>query len=198
MIRFFTYQDDNSDKFWEIEVDSEEQKVKYGRTGTRGQTKTKIYETPEHCNSDSIKLINEKIRKGYKEVFQSNSMPDEIIFEEIGGCSGVVRFDEDSNMTLFIIDMPFFNDENDIPIENDDDFPELDEFENIIAKFIGKPVLRDDREVFILEKFTFKDIGKLKDFIENYWTYRDNAVRAYSEDLFQSIVEVRNRRLLKS
>lgn len=49
-----------------------------------------------------------------------------------------------------IVDMPPFYDGNGNSIEGDDEFPEVDEFEDLIAEFTGVAVVRDDREVFII------------------------------------------------
>lgn len=65
--RMFTYQDDKSDKFWEITVNDCEVTVRYGRTGTNGQTNVKSFANSTKAQEHSDKLIEEKTEKGYEE-----------------------------------------------------------------------------------------------------------------------------------
>ena len=66
--RRFQFTDDGSDKFWEIEMIGNDVTVRYGRTGTNGQTKTKAFSNPEAAAKHTAKLIAEKTEKGYAEV----------------------------------------------------------------------------------------------------------------------------------
>ena len=63
----FRFQQGSSDKFWKIAVSDGEMIVTFGRTGTRGSTVVKIFETPERAKREAAKLIAEKVRKGYVE-----------------------------------------------------------------------------------------------------------------------------------
>ncbi len=65
--RHFTFQDDKSDKFWEISVDDCEVTVRYGRTGSNGQTNTKSFASATKAHEHAEKLIKEKTEKGYVE-----------------------------------------------------------------------------------------------------------------------------------
>ncbi|MGL4631321.1 MAG: WGR domain-containing protein [Leadbetterella sp.] len=71
MIRFFMFQDDTSHKFWEINVLENKQSISFGRVGSVGTLKEKVFETPELCLADSLKVINEKVKKGYLEIEKS-------------------------------------------------------------------------------------------------------------------------------
>ena len=42
--RRFEYQDDKSSKFWEVTQDGGTVTVRYGKTGTAGQTQEKVFE----------------------------------------------------------------------------------------------------------------------------------------------------------
>ncbi len=64
--RRFEFEDKTSSKFWEIELRGNEHVVRFGRTGTEGQTKTKAFATEEAARRDSEQLIAEKTRKGYR------------------------------------------------------------------------------------------------------------------------------------
>ncbi len=57
-----------SEKFWEITVAGREYSVRYGRIGTRGREMTKRLDEPDQAARQADRLINQKIKKGYKEV----------------------------------------------------------------------------------------------------------------------------------
>ncbi|AJP73654.1 AAA domain-containing protein [Sphingomonas hengshuiensis] len=63
----FRFQQASSDKFWKIAVSGGEMTVIFGRTGTKGSTVVKVFETPERAKREAAKLIAEKVRKGYLE-----------------------------------------------------------------------------------------------------------------------------------
>ncbi|MCL8268055.1 WGR domain-containing protein [Leptospira weilii] len=63
-----TYQDDKSDKFWNIEVSGTSFTITYGKTGTSGQTQTKGFDSEEKCLKEAQKLLSEKLKKGYVEI----------------------------------------------------------------------------------------------------------------------------------
>ena len=67
MKRCFIFQDGNSQKFWNIEVDGSGFVVTYGKLGTAGQTSEKSFGSEEKCQKEADKLIAEKTRKGYVE-----------------------------------------------------------------------------------------------------------------------------------
>jgi predicted DNA-binding WGR domain protein len=45
-MRKFKFVDDQSDKFWNLELSGSSYTVSYGRIGTKGQSKTKDFGTP--------------------------------------------------------------------------------------------------------------------------------------------------------
>lgn len=57
----------NSSKFWEIAVDGSVLTVRFGKIGTNGQTTVKDRGTPEAAETEAIKLISSKVKKGYVE-----------------------------------------------------------------------------------------------------------------------------------
>ncbi|EMM95573.1 WGR domain protein [Leptospira interrogans serovar Zanoni str. LT2156] len=67
MKHYLTFQDDKSDKFWQIEVSENSFTVTYGKTGTSGQTQIKTFDDKEICLKEAKKLISEKLKKGYVE-----------------------------------------------------------------------------------------------------------------------------------
>lgn len=64
----FHFRQGSSDKFWKIAVTGTETIVVFGRTGTKGSTVTKSFDTPERARREATKLIAEKVRKGYIEM----------------------------------------------------------------------------------------------------------------------------------
>jgi len=61
------YIDDNSDKFWNIKTNETDVIITYGKNGTAGTTLLKKFETVEIAEKEALKLISEKIKKGYSE-----------------------------------------------------------------------------------------------------------------------------------
>lgn len=68
MKRCFIYQDEKSQKFWNIDIGDTTFSVNYGRLGTQGQTQEKSFANAEDCQKAAQKAIDEKIKKGYTEV----------------------------------------------------------------------------------------------------------------------------------
>ena len=67
-MRRFEFSDSTSNKFWEVDVKSKTLNVTFGKIGTKGQSKTKDFATPENAKAEMEKLIKEKTGKGYVEV----------------------------------------------------------------------------------------------------------------------------------
>ncbi len=66
--RRFEATEGGSSKFWEVKVEGEQQIVRFGRIGTDGQEKEKDFDSEREAKSDTKKLIEEKMKKGYVEV----------------------------------------------------------------------------------------------------------------------------------
>jgi predicted DNA-binding WGR domain protein len=66
--REFEFSDGKSEKFWNVELVGSSHTVHYGRKGTKGQTRTKDFATPEAAQKSYDKLITQKTKKGYVEV----------------------------------------------------------------------------------------------------------------------------------
>jgi uncharacterized protein (TIGR02996 family) len=67
MMRTFQYSDAKSNKFWDIEVSGDSFTVTYGKVGSKGQTQTKTFPSPDKAQAAADKLIAEKLGKGYRE-----------------------------------------------------------------------------------------------------------------------------------
>ncbi|MFY7908627.1 MAG: WGR domain-containing protein [Emticicia sp.] len=78
MKRYFLFKDDSSHKFWEIHVENNKHIIFFGRVGSTGTTKEKAFADNASCHSDSLKLIKEKLKKGYVEIDKSLKIDDAI------------------------------------------------------------------------------------------------------------------------
>ena len=107
--------------------------------------------------------------------------PDDIIVQKLevgdfGGARPGLTLRESGNAYL-IVEMPPFHDGDGNDIDGDEDFPELMVFEKLMADYVGTPVIRDDREVFIIRKANPEILRKVKEFMENYWTLRKDQYK---------------------
>ena len=62
---YLEYRDEQSEKFWQINIEGCSHTVTFGRIGTKGQSKTKSFASVEECEKDAAKLIQSKKAKGY-------------------------------------------------------------------------------------------------------------------------------------
>ena len=67
MKRCFIFQDGNSQKFWNIEIEETSFTVTFGKLGTAGQSSSKSFDSAEKCQKEAEKIIAEKTKKGYVE-----------------------------------------------------------------------------------------------------------------------------------
>jgi predicted DNA-binding WGR domain protein len=73
--RTFEYKDDKSSKFWEITQADGIVTVRYGKTGTNGQTQEKAFADAAVADKHVAKLVAEKTGKGYVEQSGANQKP---------------------------------------------------------------------------------------------------------------------------
>jgi len=62
-----------SKKFWDGKLDGSNVVVTWGRIGTTGQTKTHTFTNPREAREELDALINEKRKKGYREIADPNA-----------------------------------------------------------------------------------------------------------------------------
>jgi predicted DNA-binding WGR domain protein len=67
LMKTFIYHDEKSHKFWTIEQQGHELHLSWGKVGTNGQSQIKTFADAAAASKTEVKLINEKIRKGYVE-----------------------------------------------------------------------------------------------------------------------------------
>lgn len=72
-MRRWEYVDGGSAKFWEAEAEGTSVTVRFGRTGTAGQTRVKEFSSAADAQSHLVKSIAEKERKGYAEAGAGDS-----------------------------------------------------------------------------------------------------------------------------
>ena len=53
---YLEYRDEQSEKFWQINIEGCSHTVTFGRIGTKGQSKTKSFASEEECEKDAAKL----------------------------------------------------------------------------------------------------------------------------------------------
>lgn len=64
--QYYEFKDASTSKFWEIDVAGSKITIRYGKTGTPGQTILKSLKSPAEAKEQAEKVINEKTKKGYK------------------------------------------------------------------------------------------------------------------------------------
>jgi parallel beta-helix repeat protein len=67
-MRRLEYQEGSSHKFWEVQVDGTDVTTRWGRVGTKGQSKTKSHADSESAQRDADKQAKKKQAKGYVEI----------------------------------------------------------------------------------------------------------------------------------
>ncbi|MGH1339241.1 MAG: WGR domain-containing protein [Aureispira sp.] len=73
MKKYLEYNDEQSSKFWKIEMKGLTHFVTYGKIGTNGQQKTKVFDQEEEATNAAEKLIAAKLKKGYQEVVDTTT-----------------------------------------------------------------------------------------------------------------------------
>ncbi len=66
-LRYFELVSGSSARFWEISVRGAEQTVRFGRIGSRGQSRTKSFADGPTAEQDALRQIRKKLSKGYTE-----------------------------------------------------------------------------------------------------------------------------------
>ncbi len=65
---YLVFKDEKSSKFWQIEVKGKKHTVTFGKTGTKGQSKDKEFNSKKEAEEDAEKLITQKLKKGYEKL----------------------------------------------------------------------------------------------------------------------------------
>ncbi|WP_411751623.1 DUF4132 domain-containing protein [Serratia sp. (in: enterobacteria)] len=67
-MRHFEFNDDKSNKFWQIEQSDSDLNLRWGKIGTHGQGQTKRFDNEAKALAAMAKLVKEKTGKGYVEI----------------------------------------------------------------------------------------------------------------------------------
>ena len=73
-MRHFIFQDEKSHKFWAVEQQGNELHICWGKVGTKGQSQIKSFSDAAAAEKAELKLIAEKVKKGYVEQAKDNSL----------------------------------------------------------------------------------------------------------------------------
>ncbi|MCV0476077.1 WGR and DUF4132 domain-containing protein [Escherichia coli] len=73
-MRHFIYQDEKSHKFWAVEQQGNELHISWGKVGIQGQSQVKSFADAVAAEKAELKLIAEKVKKGYVEQAKDNSL----------------------------------------------------------------------------------------------------------------------------
>jgi len=65
--RYFEFSEGSSNKFWEIRIDGNSVRTRYGKIGASGQQTLKDYPNAAAATKEYDKLVAEKTKKGYEE-----------------------------------------------------------------------------------------------------------------------------------
>ena len=83
--RRFEFKSDRAYKFWAVKVKQKSVTVKYGRIGSTGQTREKLFTTNEEAEAHAEREIAKKKKAGYKEVIKNlaNRKTNAQLWEEL-------------------------------------------------------------------------------------------------------------------
>ena len=73
-MKTYIYQDEKSHKFWAVEQQGNELHISWGKVGTKGQSQIKSFSDAAAAEKAELKLIAEKVKKGYVEQAKDNSL----------------------------------------------------------------------------------------------------------------------------
>lgn len=98
-MRHFIYQDEKSHKFWAVEQQGNELHISWGKVGTKGQSQIKSFSDAAAAAKAELKLIAEKVKKGYVEQAKDNSLQPSQTVTGFSQGSGLIH--HYSGTTLF-------------------------------------------------------------------------------------------------
>ncbi|EHZ2475800.1 WGR and DUF4132 domain-containing protein [Escherichia coli] len=97
-MRHFIFQGEKSHKFWAVEQQGNELHISWGKVGTKGQSQVKSFADTAAAEKAELKLIAEKVKKGYVEELSSPSQPaikiETIEVDTTGVAETTVVFDQ--------------------------------------------------------------------------------------------------------
>ncbi|GAB3730420.1 hypothetical protein GCM10027594_12390 [Hymenobacter agri] len=83
MKRYFINQEGDANKFWNIELIDSAYTVTFGKVATKGRETSKALGSSEACAAEVSKLIQEKLRKGYREIQMGETVPEKAVSKKL-------------------------------------------------------------------------------------------------------------------
>lgn len=93
--RTFEYKDDKSSKFWEVTQAGSSVMLRYGRTGSDGQTQEKMFSDSAAASKHVAKLVAEKSGKGYVEIGSAHAAKFEMDVTSVALAAHAVNITKD-------------------------------------------------------------------------------------------------------
>lgn len=78
MKRYFINQRGNSNKFWNAEIQDTVQIITFGKINTQGREVITFFDTTDECEKETEKLISQKLKRGYVEIFDEKNISEKI------------------------------------------------------------------------------------------------------------------------
>lgn len=79
MKRYFINQEGDANKFWNIELTDSIYTVTFGKIATKGRETVKKLGSSEACVAEVLKVIQEKLHKGYREIQVGEVVPEKAV-----------------------------------------------------------------------------------------------------------------------
>lgn len=82
-MKTYIYQDEKSHKFWAVEQQRNELHINWGKVGTNGQSQVKSFADAAAAEKAELKLIAEKVKKGYVEQVDANAHSHDVSAKKV-------------------------------------------------------------------------------------------------------------------
>ena len=83
MKRYFINQEGDANKFWNIDLTDSAYTVTFGKVATKGRETSNKLGSSEACAAEVSKLIQEKLRKGYREIQAGEAVPEKAVSKKL-------------------------------------------------------------------------------------------------------------------
>lgn len=179
MRRRFIYQDEPSNKFWDIEITGSQFTVYFGKAGTQGQTQTKEYTSEEECKKAAEKLIAEKTRKGYTQVTEETNAepagfaPPHHLYNDLLAVAGYLEQNSPQEREIAAV-----TEENIEEMESAAGFPMPEIF---VDFWLEKGSLFFSKDDFICTVYAFNAEGQNANNLYGFLTFYQNFYRCKFE-----------------
>ncbi|MBN1501411.1 MAG: ankyrin repeat domain-containing protein [Spirochaetes bacterium] len=148
MHHYLEYKDNKSGKFWEILQIGSIIFFRFGKTGAEGQTQTKDFETEEMAGKEAVKLLNEKLKKGY---IEKSSGKEQLSIKAVNGLTP-------EKILKKAVEL--------LQNGTDKDF-------NLVLKLVDEVLMFTDKEnnAFAIKAFTLHQLKRYQEAVDSYRIY---------------------------